>query len=107
MTSSRRSGPVPSLAIVDTSALVAGLVQRDPAFVAVSPVLRDRSLTFVVPAPCIGEACYLIAKKYGAQVEARFLDMLPGFDVLAPLPDDWPRIAELVRQYADFPLGGV
>ena len=26
--------------------------------------------------------------------------------VEAPTPDDWPRIAELVKQYADLPLGG-
>ena len=26
--------------------------------------------------------------------------------VEAPIPDDWPRIAELVDQYGDFPLGG-
>ncbi|MGH9657501.1 MAG: PIN domain-containing protein [Bryobacteraceae bacterium] len=25
----------------------------------------------------------------------------------APTPDDWPRIANLVQQYGDFPLGGV
>jgi predicted nucleic acid-binding protein len=31
---------------------------------------------------------------------------LASFDVRAPSPDDWPRIAELVDQYADLPLGG-
>ena len=25
----------------------------------------------------------------------------------APTPDDWPRIADLVKQYGDFPFGGV
>ena len=24
----------------------------------------------------------------------------------SPEPEDWPRIAELVEQYANFPLGG-
>jgi predicted nucleic acid-binding protein len=27
-------------------------------------------------------------------------------DVEAPTPDDWIRIADLVEQYDDFPLGG-
>jgi len=27
-------------------------------------------------------------------------------DVEAPAPGDWARIAELVEQYRDFPLGG-
>lgn len=38
--------------------------------------------------------------------EAAFFRGLAGFEVLAPLPGDWVRIAELVEQYADFPLGG-
>jgi uncharacterized protein len=28
-------------------------------------------------------------------------------DVEAPTLDDWSRIAQLVKQYGDFPLGGV
>jgi predicted nucleic acid-binding protein len=31
---------------------------------------------------------------------------LSGCEVEAPLPEEWPRIAELVRRYAAFPLGG-
>ncbi len=31
---------------------------------------------------------------------------LGPFDVEAPSPDDFARIAELVEAYADFPLGG-
>jgi predicted nucleic acid-binding protein len=28
-------------------------------------------------------------------------------DVDAPTVEDWPRIADLVEQYRDFPLGGI
>ena len=31
---------------------------------------------------------------------------LGQFDVAAPPIEDWPRIAELVDEYQDFPLGG-
>jgi hypothetical protein len=36
-------------------------------------------------------------------VEARFLRALIGFDVQAPTDEDWPRMADLVEEYADFP----
>ncbi len=39
-------------------------------------------------------------------MEARFLESFVRLDVVAPDPEDWLRIASLVRQYADFPLGG-
>lgn len=54
------------------------------------------------------EVCYLISERLGSMVEARFLATLADadLDVQAPLPDEWPRIAELVRQYRDLPLGG-
>src|ERR1700730_11669398 len=37
---------------------------------------------------------------------ARFLDGLSALSIEAPYPEDWPRIAGLVEQYANFPLGG-
>lgn len=39
-------------------------------------------------------------------IEAAFLRTLAGFDVEQPSGNDWARMAELVEQYADFPLGG-
>ena len=34
-----------------------------------------------------------------------FIRGLASFEIEAPAPDDWPRIAEYVERYADFPLG--
>jgi predicted nucleic acid-binding protein len=59
-----------------------------------------------IPALCIAEATYLIGKKKGPTVESMFLRGLEEFDVQAPVSEDWPRIAEIVEEYADFPLGG-
>ena len=42
----------------------------------------------------------------GPLVDAQFLAGLELLDVEAPTPQDWPRIAELVRRYRDVPLGG-
>jgi predicted nucleic acid-binding protein len=60
----------------------------------------------VIPTLVIAEVSYLVGRRLGAVVEARFFRGLGGFDVEAPTTADWSRIAELVEQYADFPLGG-
>lgn len=48
----------------------------------------------------------VVAKRLGSTAEAVFLSGLEYLEVRAPAPDDWRRIAQLVEQYADFPLGG-
>jgi len=47
-----------------------------------------------------------VGRRLGASVEAQFLRSLESFDIETPCPQDWIRIADLVEQYADFPLGG-
>lgn len=95
-----------SIAIVDSGPLVAAANAADPAHHACLDVLRTPGLYLVIPALCVAEASYLIHRRRGPRTEARFLRGLEGFDVQAPLAGDWPRIAEIVEQYADFPLGG-
>lgn len=91
---------------VDANALVLSVSLREPNHQRVIEVLSSRQYELVIPALCVAEASYLVAKSHGPLVEARFLAGLAAFEVIAPEPDDWERIAELVRQYADFPLGG-
>jgi uncharacterized protein len=95
-----------STAIVDSGPLVAAANAADPAHRACLDALRTPGLHLVIPALCVAEAAYLIHRRRGARTEARFLAGLEGFDVQAPMARDWPRIAEIVEQYADFPLGG-
>ena len=95
-----------STAIVDSGPLVAVANAADPAHQACLDALRSSGLHLVIPALCVAEAAYLIHRRRGPATEARFLRGLEGFDVQAPLAQDWPRIGELVEQYADFPLGG-
>ncbi len=54
----------------------------------------------------VAEAAYLIEKFLGAVTEARFLANMVDFEVEMPPREEWVRIAELVHQYRDFPLGG-
>lgn len=62
-----------------------------------------------VPGTVVAEVCYLLARAAGTQAEAQFLDLL-GSGFLSPVdltPEGYQRAAQLVRRYADLPLGGV
>ena len=95
------------LAIVDAGPLYASLDVREPAHGAVVTVLRRLDLTLVVPALALAEAAYLAGERLGARVEAALLRGLADMDTLveAPTPADLRRMADLVEQYSDFPLG--
>jgi predicted nucleic acid-binding protein len=95
-----------SIAIVDSGPLVAAANTADPAHRACLAALQTPGFHLVIPALCVAEAAFLIQQRKGPLIEARFLRGLETFDVQAPLAGDWPRIAELVEQYSDFPLGG-
>lgn len=63
----------------------------------------------MVPALVITEVAYLIASRLGTNAEVRFLgDLAAGAFAVEPVdPSDWLRIAELVSQYRNLPLGTV
>ena len=63
----------------------------------------------IVPTLVITEVAYLVATRLGPDSEVRFLADLASGDLI-PEPvaaSDWLRIAELVSQYRDLPLGTV
>lgn len=95
-----------STAIVDSGPLIAVANAADPAHAACLATLRTPGVHLVIPALCVAEAAYLLHHRAGSQIEARFLRGLESFDVQAPGPRDWSRIAELVERYSDLPLGG-
>lgn len=97
--------------LVDTGVLYA-LADADDTHHAAC--LRWRTSTtehLLVPTPVITEAAWLIGTRGGPEAEARFLESLvPGgrFGIAELDPGhDLPRIAELVRTYANLPLGTV
>jgi predicted nucleic acid-binding protein len=61
----------------------------------------------LVPATVVAEVGYLLAREAGARVESLFLAALADgdFQPVELAADDYRRMAELVQQYADFPLG--
>ena len=95
-----------SIAIVDSGPLIAAANRADPAHQACVEALQTPGFHLIIPALCVAEAAYLIQQHQGPRLEARFLRALAGFDVQAPTDEDWARIADLVEEYTDFPLGG-
>ena len=98
-------GRIALLAIVDTGPLLATADDADPDHAACVEVLTQRDLDVVIPALCVAEACYFLGERHGADVEARFVAGLADFPVVAPDPEDWRAIADLVRRYRNLPLG--
>jgi predicted nucleic acid-binding protein len=95
-----------SIAVVDSGPLMAAANRADPDHDRCVEVLSDPVLRLVVPALCVAEVSYLLCRRAGPGVEARFLRGLEAVQVEAPLPEEWGRMAQLVERYADFPLGG-
>lgn len=94
------------ICVVDAGPLYAAADIDDRRHGASVEALTARGLVLVIPALVVAEVTYLIGQRLGADAEATFLESLQDYEVEAPLPEEWARIAELARQYRDFPLGG-
>ena len=94
------------LAVVDTGPLIAAEDRSEPLHRRSVSVLERVDLHLVVPALVVAEVSFLLGRRLGPAAEATFLRSLRELDVEAPTLPDWTRIADLVEQYADFPLGG-
>lgn len=96
----------PLIAVVDSGPLYAAADLDDADHDAVMRTLTDHDLRLVIPTLVVAEVTYFIGSRLGSKAEATFLAGLAQLEVEAPTPGDWPRIAELVDRYGDFPLGG-
>ncbi|MDP2660580.1 MAG: PIN domain-containing protein [Dehalococcoidia bacterium] len=94
------------LAVVDTGPLYAAVDADDQDHERCLRALEAPGFRLFIPAMVIAEVTYLVGSRLGSKVEAAFLSSLAGLDVEAPVALDWPRIAGLVEEYEDFPLGG-
>jgi hypothetical protein len=93
------------LAIVDSGPLYAALDAGDAHHGAARDVLERADLQLVIPALVVAEVSYLVQTRLGSQAERAFLSGLATLDVAGPTPEDLHRMADLVEQYADWPLG--
>ncbi len=94
------------LAVVDAGPLYAAADADDDHHETCRRVLSRGDLRLVVPALVVAEATYFVGRRLGAAAEAAFLTGVGTLDVEGPAREDFQRIAELVEQYANFPLGG-
>ena len=94
------------IAIVDSGPLYAAADLDDDDHDAALDVLARTTLHTVIPTLVVAEVTHFIGTRLGPHPEALFLEGLAELDVEAPGPPDWKRIAELVAQYEEFPLGG-
>jgi predicted nucleic acid-binding protein len=95
-----------ALAIVDAGPLYALVDEDDRAHDRSVAVLNRPDLQFVIPTLVVAEVTYMVGERLGSDAESQFLRGLADLDLEAPAPEDWLRMADLVKQYADFPLGG-
>lgn len=94
-----------TLAIVDTSALVAAADASESMHRACVEVLRRPDLDLVIPTLVVAEAAYLVERRLGPMAEAAFIRGLGQFAIEAPAAEDWSSIADVVERYADLGLG--
>jgi predicted nucleic acid-binding protein len=94
------------LAVVDTGPLYAAVDADDQDHARCIAAMRRPGMRLVIPALVVAEASYLAGSRMKPSVEAAFLRGLGSMRVESPRPDDFERMAELVEQYANFPLGG-
>lgn len=94
------------IAVVDSGPLYAVTDADDQDHERSLATLRRTDLQLVIPALVVAEVTYMVGRRLGADAEAAFLRGLEEMDVEAPTTADWPRMADLVDQYREFPLGG-
>lgn len=97
--------------VCDTGPLVALSNERDEHYVTANNLFRDLHMageTLLLPSTVLAETCYWLNEHGGPDVEAAFLDAVVDgtFKLVDLTSQDVERMAELVRQFSSFPLGG-
>ena len=92
--------------IADTSALFAFLNRRDQHNQAVVELFLAETSSIVVPVAVLSELAWMVETRVGHDAMAAFLDDCQngGFQLVWQ-ETDIPRTQELMRRYADLPLG--
>lgn len=93
---------------LDTSGLLALVDRADPDHQRARKALLDDAGPYLVPAGILAEVAYFVEGRLGLRaLDALLADFESGGLALECGEEDFPRIRELVRRYADLPLGFV
>ncbi|MEW6776756.1 MAG: PIN domain-containing protein [Bdellovibrionota bacterium] len=92
--------------LVDTGALYAYLDKHDRWHPPAKTLFENSTEAFLVPQTVLPEACYLIRRALGTREEQAFVENLSSdrFLVIPLMPQDFPRILELLRRYENLRL---
>ena len=95
--------------IVDAGPLYAAAARRDKHHERSVQLLSSAERPLLVPALVLTEVSYLLSDRIGPHAELAFARSIAhGELVVDPVLDsDWERIAELMEEYLDLPLGMV
>ncbi|MBV8955137.1 MAG: PIN domain-containing protein [Solirubrobacterales bacterium] len=95
--------------IVDAGPLYAAAAKGDKQHDRSVQLLSSGERPLLVPALVLTEVSYLLSDRIGAHAELAFVRSLAAGElVVEPVLDsDWGRIAELMEEYLDLPLGMV
>jgi predicted nucleic acid-binding protein len=93
--------------IVDAGPLYASAAAKDKNHAVCDELLDEAPGPLVVPHLIVAEVAYLLATRIGPHAEVAFAQSIAAGELtVEPVLDtEWNRIAELMEQYADLPLG--
>jgi len=93
--------------LFDTGPLVAAIDRSDKHHARCAELLRTLPGRRLIPVTVLVEVCWLLEER--PAVEAAFLESVAAgeFELITLTTEDLVRTAELVRGYADLPLGAV
>jgi len=93
--------------LLDTGPLVAAIDRSDKHHARCAALLESAEGPLLVPTTVIVEVCWLLEER--PDIEAAFLTSIATgeFEHVTITAADLARMAELVRAYADLPLGAV
>lgn len=93
--------------IVDAGPLYASAAAKDKNHAVCDELLNEAPGPLVVPHLIVAEVAYLLATRIGPHAELAFAQSIAAGELTVEpvLDSEWSRIAELMEQYADLPLG--
>lgn len=96
--------------LCDSGPLIAAATTNDADHHACTEMfsgLRLAERRLLIPQTVVAEVGYMLAAWVNTEVEAKFLDSIAtgDFELVDLVPEDFVRMAELVRQYEALPLG--
>lgn len=90
---------------LDSSALYALTDRRDRSHARLKRALAADRGPYLIPAAILGEIGYMIESRLGTSTLLAFIADLDAEYAVHHSSQGWARVAELVRRYADLPLG--